>query len=286
MGRPVNLPDKIGIAGFQIDVAWGQHQRNLENMSSWLSKLDMPNCFLAIFPECSLCGYCCDSREETWSLALTRDDPLIDQAASIARTFNLNLVFGFLERDDEAIFNTAVLATRSGARHFYRKTHLPCLGADQFTSPGNDLSVIDVEGVRIGLGICYDCSFPETARVQALAGADLIVLPTNWPPGADTTADCVPNARALENHVYFAAVNRVGEERGFRFIGKSRFCHPNGHDLDFANHDREAVLMAEIEPGVARDKHLVRVPGKHHIDRLADRRPDLYQEIVDPVNIP
>ena len=76
------------------------------------------------------------------------------------------------------------------------------------------------------------------------------------------------------------AVNRVGEERGFRFIGKSKICHPDGYDLAFANHDREAILIAEIEPAIARNKHLVRVPDQHEIHRFADRRPETYGDIA------
>src|SRR5256885_901773 len=73
--------------------------------------------------------------------------------------------------------------------------------------------------LRIGMNICYDGSFPEAARCLMLLGADLIVLPTNWPTGAISTAKTLIPARALENHLYYAAVNRVGTERGFQFIG-------------------------------------------------------------------
>ena len=89
------------------------------------------------------------------------------------------------------------------------------------------------------------------------------------------------NTRALENNVYYAAVNRVGTERGFRFIGQSKICHPSGSTLAEAAHDREEVLCAEVDVAVARDKHLVRVPGKHEIDRFKDRRPEMYRRIVE-----
>ena len=104
----------------------------------------------------------------------------------------------------------------------------------------------------------------------------MIVLPTNWPPGAETTAQYVVNARAVENNVYFMSVNRVGDERGFRFIGHSRIAHPFGNTMAEAGGDGEAILYADIEPRMARKKHLVRVPGKHEIDRLADRHPAMY----------
>src|SRR5204863_4130515 len=84
------------------------------------------------------------------------------------------------------------------------------------------------ETLRIGINICYDGSFPEAARCLMLLGADLIVLPTNWPTGAISTAKTLIPARALENHLYYAAVNRVGAERGFRFIGMSRIVDCGG----------------------------------------------------------
>ena len=116
---------------------------------------------------------------------------------------------------------------------------------------------------------------------MALNGAELIVLPTNWPPGAECTADFVINTRAMENHVYYMAVNRVGTERGFRFIGKSKICNPSGEVLALANHEQEAILYAEIDPALARRKRVIRVPGKHEIDRFADRRPEMYGRITE-----
>ncbi len=275
------MSDKLPVAGFQIDVVFGDPAENLGRMDRRLRELAGEGLFLAVFPECSLSGYCCDSRDEAASIARPRTDPLVASAADLAKRHDVNLVFGFLELDDGEIYNAAMLATRDGRQHVYRKVHLPKLGVDQFATPGSAFQVVDVEGTRIGVNICYDCSFPEPARVLSLAGADLIVLPTNWPPGSGATADYIPNARALENNVWYMAINRVGEEKGFRFIGKSKICHPDGHDLAFANHDGEAILRAEIDPSVARQKHLVRVPGKHEIDRMADRRPETYTAITD-----
>lgn len=274
------------IAACQIDVKYGALAGNLQAMQEQVHPLASQGVFLIAFPECSLSGYCCQSIDEAREIAVERDSRLIDQAAHLARDCGVNLVFGFLERQDQRVLNTAALVTRGGQRHFYHKVHLPMLGVDQFTTAGCEYPVVEVEGLRIGLNICYDCSFPEPARILALAGADLIVLPTNWPPGTETTAQHIPNARAIENNVYFMAVNRVGDERGFHFIGKSKICDPAGHDLAFADHDRPQILVAEIDASIARNKHLVRVPGKHEVDRLADRRPETYTAITRPIKIP
>ena len=98
------------------------------------------------------------------------------------------------------------------------------------------------------------------------------------------TSDLIPNARALENHVYYMSVNRVGTERGFDFIGKSKICDPRGANLAFADHAQEAILYAEIDPQLARQKHLVSVPGEHEVHRMKDRRPDVYDPLSDPVS--
>src|SRR5207249_1016776 len=138
---------------------------------------------------------------------------------------------------------------------------------------------------RIGLNICYDASFPEAARALALLGADLVALPTNWPSGSECVATHVINTRALENGIYYAAVNRVGTEEGFTFIGGSRICDPSGNTLAEGEGARGTILYAEIDAERARSKHVVRVPGKHEIHRFADRRPEIYDVLTRQHNL-
>jgi predicted amidohydrolase len=150
-----------------------------------------------------------------------------------------------------------------------------------FVDPGDrPFAVHEVEGMRVGIHICYDGSFPETARILALLGADLVVLPTNWPTHSECAAEHMIPTRAMENTVYVMAVNRVGEESGFRFIGASSIADPSGNVLARAGAQAEETLLAEIDPLRARTKHLVRVPGRHEIDRIADRRPEFYGPLV------
>ena len=132
------------------------------------------------------------------------------------------------------------------------------------------------------MNICYDGGFPEATRILAIRGADIIVLPTNWPPGGVYMAEFSINCRAMENGVYFAAVNRIGFENGFSFIGKSRICSPVGATMATIDEDTPGIIRAEIDPIAARTKRIVRVPGKHIIDRMADRRPEMYAAICEP----
>jgi predicted amidohydrolase len=89
-------------------------------------------------------------------------------------------------------------------------------------------------------------------------------------------------SRAMENGVYYAAVNRVGTEAGFGFIGRSSICAPNGTILAAARGTDEEILYAEIDPTLARRKHIIRVENKHEINRFADRRPEMYQLLTEP----
>jgi predicted amidohydrolase len=201
--------------------------------------------------------------------------------AETCQRLDVFAVMGMLEAAGEKLFNACVLVGPDGLVAGYRKIHLPFLGIDRFTDPGDrPFAVHEVAGIRLGMNICYDSAFPESARVMSLQGADLIVLPTNFPPGGECMAEHVVNTRAMENNIYYACVNRVGTERGFSFIGKSKICDPSGRTVDEASHTDEAILYADIDVERARTKRIVRVPDKHIIDRIADRRPEMYQRVT------
>jgi predicted amidohydrolase len=118
--------------------------------------------------------------------------------------------------------------------------------------------------------------------VLTLLGADLLVLPTNWPTHSECAAEHMIPTRAMENTVYMMAVNRVGVESGFRFIGASSIADPSGKILARAGGEAEQTLFADVDPLLARTKRLVRVPGRHEINRIADRRPGFYGPLVEP----
>lgn len=271
------------ISGVQTDVSFADPAANRSRMESWISREADAGSQLVVFPECFITGYCFDSAEEAMSVAESVSGDTVSFATEVCRKHNCMTVFGMLEQDGDRLFNTAVLTGPAGLIGSYRKIHLPYLGVDRFTTPGDrPFEVLDAGGVRIGLLICYDGGFPEASRVLAVKGADLILLPTNWPPGAEYMSCFSVNSRAMENGVYFAAVNRTGLERGFSFIGNSRICDPVGATMDSADHAEEGVVRATIDVDAARQKRIVRVPGKHVIDRLADRRPEMYGPICEP----
>jgi len=271
------------IAGVQMDVSIADTRGNVERMISRLREANAAGAKLTVFPECALSGYCFGSIEESRPFAQPIPGPATESLREACAELGCYAIFGMLELDGARIFNAAVLVGPAGVIGAYRKVHLPYLGIDMFTSPGDRPFAVHSAGeLKIGMNICYDAAFPEAARSLAILGADLIALPTNWPPGAECTAASVINARALENAVYYIAVNRVGSERGFDFIGRSKIVGTNGETLVEARGTGEEILYAEIDPAKSRRKHIIRVPGKHEIDRLADRRPEMYGLLVQP----
>jgi predicted amidohydrolase len=273
------------IAGVQMDCRLGDKRSNLARIRAGLEQAAGQGARLVVFPECALSGYGFESKEEAWPHAETLSGPASAALTEDCRRLGVWAIFGLLERDEKTdrLFNACALVGPGGLAGGYRKIHLPCLGVDRFTAPGDrPFAVHDLGGLRVGINICYDASFPESSRVLTLQGADLVVLPTNWPPGASSTARIMPPARALENHIYYAAVNRVGEERGFRFIGRSQVVDCAG-DLLAAAADGEEVIYAEIDPARARAKQVVKIPGKYEVNRVKDRRPEMYGPLCDRV---
>lgn len=279
----MSVTPPIYVAAVQMEPKLGDVPRNRAAMLGFVRETAEKGAGLVVFPECALTGYSFTSKQEAMEFAEPIPGPSTKLFADDCAWLKTHVVFGLLERDGDRLFNACVLVGPGGVIGSYRKVHLPFLGVDRFADPGDrPFAVHEVKGVRVGMHICYDGSFPETARVLTLLGADLLVLPTNWPTHSECAAEHMIASRAMENTVYAMAVNRVGEEAGFRFIGRSSIFAPNGDKLAFASPDGEQILYADIDPERSRRKHLIRVPGLHEINRIADRRPSFYTEIVKP----
>ncbi len=271
------------IAAVQMDCRLGAKAANLGAIRTHLEEAAQRGARLIVFPECALTGYCFDSLAEAAPFAEPLPGPATSVLADDCRRLNVFAAVGLLETAGPGrVFNACALVGPNGFVAGYRKVHLPFLGVDRFTTPGDrPFAVHDLGGLKVGMTICYDGSFPESSRVLMLLGADLVILPTNWPTGAASTVCHLVQARALENHIWYAAVNRVGEERGFRFIGQSRIVAPNADLLATGSEYGEEILVAEVDPAVARNKHLIKVPGKYELDRLRHRRPEMYGPLCE-----
>jgi predicted amidohydrolase len=155
--------------------------------------------------------------------------------------------------------------------------HLPYLGIDRYLDRGNEpFTVYPTPIGKIGLFICYDVNFPESARSMVLQGADILVLPTNWPEGRQKVPKYVTITRAYENKVHLVACDRVGEERGAKFLGLSKIINAWGDTLVEAGNEAEEIIYAEVSLADSREKHVVLKAGEFEYDFIHDRKPELY----------
>jgi predicted amidohydrolase len=227
---------------------------------------------LLIGPEMSMTGY--NIGADTARLAEPADGPLCAAVAAIAADTGIAIVHGFPERADGTVYNTVQLVGADGTpRAAYRKTHLfGDLDRGAFT-PGSDPVVqADLGGLRLGLLVCYDVEFPEAVRAHALAGTELLIVPTALMlPFTDVPTRVVP-VRALENQIHLAYVNRCDTEGDLRYTGLSALVGPDGTDTLRAGADEE-LLIGDVDPAaVAR--------ARRDQSYLADRRPELYTRLT------
>lgn len=276
---------KTRIACVQMDVELGNVAANRDRIVERIRQSAERGSQLVIFPECALTGYCFESLEEAAQFAENLDGHSSETIANVCRETGAYAVVGFIEKDGQSFYNAAMLVGPDGLIGSYRKVHLPFLGVDRFLAPGDKgFALFELPFGKIGINICYDASFPEAARALKLLGAELILLPTNWPGGAWRTAEFIINARACENHLHFAAVNRIGTERGWQFIGRSKIVDCLGDTVAEANREGQEILFAELDLQESNKNKIVNVAGSYELDRLRDRRPEFYGIIAKPTS--
>jgi len=277
------MDGKVKIAEVQMEPTILDKKEKLRKCLKLIQATAQEGARLIVFPECALTGYVFTSIEEATPVAEPIPGPGTDEILAACQELNVYVVIGLLEKDGNKCYNAVTLLGPYGLVGKYRKVHLPYLGIDRFVNHGDiPFTVYDTEVGRIGMGICYDGTFPEHARVLALQGADIIVLPSNWPEGIESFPAYFVPTRAMENHIFYAAVNRIGEERGVTFFGRSRFTYWQGTILADGKPNEQDILYTTIKPAAAREKHVVAVPGEMEADFIHDRRPEFYGLLSQP----
>jgi len=272
---------RMKAAAVQMDVKILAKQHNLDQILGRLEEAAKAGAKLVVFPECALTGYCYVSPEEAAPVAEEVPGPATERILAAARKLDCTAVVGMLERSGGHVFNAAAVVTPQAILGTYRKVHLPCLGIDWHAALGDQpFPVFATPHAKVGVNICYDCSFPESGRVVKLKGAQVLAIPTNWPLGSDSWQH-TPPVRATENHMYVIACDRVGEERGVRFAGHSQIVDYRGTVLAEAGEREETILYGEIDPSSADRNRVIREAGKWEFDRIANRRPEMYAPLTD-----
>jgi predicted amidohydrolase len=233
---------------------------------------------IVVVPELCTSGYVFREREEARAAATAPDGELLQGWATEAARGDALVVGGFCElASDGRLFNSSALVDGSGVVAVYRKVHLWDEERFWFTPGDSPAPVVDTRHGSIGLAVCYDLEFPELTRGLALQGAELIVLPTNWPrddapPDGRPVLHSLAAMTAYWNKLFVAVCDRCGTERGLEFEGGSVIAGPDGALRAGPVADRGArTLYADCDLTQAADKRT-----SEHNDAFADRRPAQY----------
>ena len=267
----------------QLGPTVGDLQANCAMSLSAITESVADGADVVVLPELVTSGYVFASTEEAESAAIPLDHPLFQDWADAVAATSAVVVAGFAERADGRLYNSAVLVDSGGVRAIYRKTHL-WDREKLFFTPGPEFPpVVQTRVGRLALLICYDLEFPELTRGVALAGADLIVVPTNWPkvprpPGERAPEVTIGMAAARVNRVAVACCDRTGTERGQQWTEGSSIIDENGWVVATAG-SGVGTASADLDLTLARDK-------THTIlgDAFGDRRPELYSTLATPVS--
>ena len=234
---------------------------------------------IILLPELATSGYVFESADEARSAAITCDDVFFGQVARLLDGTDSVVVLGFCElAPGGELFNSAAVIASEGLRCVYRKTHLWDRETLIFTPGQASPPIVNTAHGRIGVLICYDLEFPEMSRALAVAGADLLAVPTNWPrgeapPGERYVEIILAQAAARANGVFVAVCDRRGLERGQAWNEGSVIIDQFGWVRSAAavTHSANPAATADIFPALARDKSI-----SPHNNLLADRRTDIY----------
>lgn len=277
----------VRVAALQTDPQVGLENKeaNVAETLARIAEAAGEGAQLIVLPELANTGYSFDTREEAYAHAEpVPDGPTCQAWIRAAHKHQVYLVAGLAESEGVRLYDTAVLIGPEGYIGRYRKTHLWNREKLIFT-PGSDYPVFDTRIGRIGLLVCWDIWFPEVARILTVQGADVICSVNNWvwtpPPLFDDAGNCMASYLTMSaSHVAsvpFVAADRVGTERGGKFLGCSLITGVNGWPIGaIADSEATTILYADLDLTASRS-----AVAWHSLNDLPrDRRTDLYDPLL------
>ncbi|AOE82989.1 carbon-nitrogen hydrolase family protein [Pseudomonas sp. TCU-HL1] len=247
---------------------------NLERLQQRAAEAARRGAALLITPEMYLSGYNI-GLDAVSALAEARDGAWAERVAGIAREHGIAILYGYPERSaDGALFNSVQLIDAQGqCLGNYRKTHLfGELDNSMFSAGDDDYPLLELNGWKLGMLICYDVEFPENVRRLALAGADAVLVPTANMEPFDFVCDVLVRARAFENQCYVAYANYCGGEGQIRYCGLSSVSAPDGSQAAVCGRE-ETLAFADLKRDTLE-------ASRASITYLKDRRAELYGSLA------
>ncbi|MBA4493532.1 nitrilase family protein [Paenactinomyces guangxiensis] len=279
-------PVKVAVVQMDPQVGLENKAKNVQMTLDYINQAASNGAKLIVLPELCNTGYSFQTREEAFAHAEpVPNGKTVETWVAIANERNVYLVAGITELDGNYLYDSAVLIGPEGYIGKYRKAHLWYKEKLFFTPGDTGFPVFETKMGRIGLLICWDIWFPEVARILSMQGADIICSCNNWvwtpPPLFDETGKCMASyltmTAAHSNNLFIAAANRVGEERGGKFLGCSLIAGNNGWPITGpASPEEETILYADINLVSSRQAPI----WNELNDLIRDRRTDLYNEML------
>ena len=271
----------VGVAVCQLAPVLGDVAGNVERARAAMESAAARGAEVVVLPELVTTGYAFEDAEELGAVAEPADGPAVGAMVEVAGRTGVVVVGGFAERAGRPVHNSAFVVDGTGLLAVYRKVHLWDRELLLFTPGDLPPPVVSTAVGRVGVAICYDLEFPEWSRTAALAGAELLCVPTNWPaqdwPDGEHAPQLVhAQAAALASRVFVAVCDRVGAERGTDWAGGSGIVSPDGYPLtETSRGGGVQTVLASCDLARTREK---RTSARN--DALRDRRPDLYGALV------
>ena len=265
----------IRIAAVIFNSAVGQVRHNLARMLPWIKKAKKEGADLICFPELNVTGY--STKPEIKGCAESIPGPASERLIQMANYNQIVILAGMAEKDENnRIFASHLVVTPDKISGFYRKIHIAPPERCIF-SPGNSVSLFKIDGVKLGIQLCYDAHFPELSTRMAVDGADIIFMPhaspRGTPPEKLTSWLRHLTARAFDNSVFIVACNQNGENlKGLEFPGVAVIIDPSGDVLKDNVSGQDAMIVADLKADV-----LAAVRGHRMRYFLPNRRPELYE---------
>ena len=264
----------IRIAAAIFNSIVNQPHNNLERMVPLIKQAKQQGADLICFPELNVTGY--STRAPIEDAAESIPGPISRRLQQMAQEFQIVILAGLAEKGNSGrIYASHLVVTPQEISGIYRKVHIAPPELGTFTA-GNAIPVFQVQGVNLGIQLCYDVHFPELATRMALNGADIVFMPHASPRGTPsqklTSWLRHLTARAFDNGVFIVACNQNGDnQKGLQFPGLAVMLDPSGEIIKKDTSGKDGFVVANLKA-----ESLEAVRGHRMRYFLPNRRPDLY----------
>ena len=256
---------------YQMDVEPANPEKNRQKVKEWIEK-EVPRYQpdTIVLPEMWNTGYALDSLEEG---ADNDGKETLALLQPLAKKYGIHIIGGSVaNRRKDGIYNSSMIIRKDGELiHEYDKMHLvPMLDEHKFLQEGQaGGAIFELDGIKMGLVICYDLRFPELMRSIAIQGAEVIHVVAQWPESRRTHWRYLQHGRAIENECYIISANSSGSYDDTQFAGESLVIEPNGDLAAEGSPKKEETIVATIDLEKVKEM-------RERIPVFSDRVPNLY----------